>query len=66
MVKRVVFGDVANERVAALTDLSAREFLILVILAVAVLAVGIWPHPIVQAMDPTIGQLLTHVQQSKL
>jgi NADH-quinone oxidoreductase subunit M len=66
MVKRVVFGDVTNERVAALTDVSAREFWVLVILAVAVLAVGIWPHPIVQAMDPTIGQLLTHVQQSKL
>jgi NADH-quinone oxidoreductase subunit M len=66
MVKRVVFGAVANDHVAELPDVSAREFWMLMVLAVAVLIVGIWPAPIVSAMDPTLGALLDHVVQSKL
>jgi len=66
MVKRVVFGAVANDHVADLPDVSAREFWMLMVLAVAVLIVGIWPAPIVSAMDPTLGALLDHVVQSKL
>jgi len=66
MVKRVVFGEVANEHVAELTDVSSREFWMLMVLAVAVLIVGIWPAPIVGAMDTTLGALLDHVAQSKL
>jgi NADH-quinone oxidoreductase subunit M len=66
MIKRVLFGEVANEGVASLEDVSAREFWMLMVLAVAVLAVGIWPAPLVDAMDASIGQLLIHVGQSKL
>ena len=66
MVKRVVFGDVANPNVAALKDVSAREFWMLMVLAVAVLIVGVWPNPVVKAMDQTLGSVLTHVVQSKL
>jgi NADH-quinone oxidoreductase subunit M len=66
MVKRVVFGDVANANVAALQDVNAREFWMLMVLAVAVLLVGVWPNPLVQSMDQTLGSLLTHVVQSKL
>ena len=66
MVKRVVFGEVANSDVAELTDVNAREFWMLMVLAVAVLIVGIWPAPIVSAMDTTLGALLEHVAQSKL
>jgi NADH-quinone oxidoreductase subunit M len=66
MVKRVVFGAVANDHVAELPDVSAREFWMLMVLAVAVLVVGIWPAPIVSAMDTTLGALLEHVVQSKL
>jgi len=66
MVKRVVFGEVANSHVAELTDVSAREFWMLMVLAVAVLIVGIWPAPLVSAMDTTLGALLDHVAQSKL
>jgi NADH-quinone oxidoreductase subunit M len=66
MIKRVVFGEVANEGVASLTDVNAREFWMLMVLAVAVLIVGVWPAPIVDAMDATLGQLLNHVVQSKL
>jgi NADH-quinone oxidoreductase subunit M len=66
LVKRVVFGAVGNENVASLSDVGAREFLILAVLAVAVLLVGIWPAPLVGAMDQTLGHLLTQVMQSKL
>jgi NADH-quinone oxidoreductase subunit M len=66
MVKRVVFGEVANDQVAALDDVSAREFWMLMVLAVAVLIVGVWPAPLVDVMDATLGQLLNHVVQSKL
>jgi NADH-quinone oxidoreductase subunit M len=66
MVKRVVFGDVANEGVASLKDVGAREFWMLMVLAVAVLLVGVWPAPLVDVMDASVGQLLNHVVQSKL
>jgi NADH-quinone oxidoreductase subunit M len=66
MIKRVLFGEVANEGVASLEDVSAREFWMLMVLAVAVLIVGIWPAPLVDAMDASIGQLLIHVGQPKL
>src|SRR5262245_56986357 len=66
MIKRVVFGEVANDGVASLTDVSAREFWMLMVLAVAVLIVGVWPAPLVNVMDASVGQLLTHVVQSKL
>jgi NADH-quinone oxidoreductase subunit M len=66
MVKRVVFGEVANSHVAELEDVNAREFWMLMVLAVAVLIVGIWPAPFVTAMDSTLGALLEHVGRSKL
>jgi NADH-quinone oxidoreductase subunit M len=66
MVKRVVFGEVANQHVAELEDVSSREFWMLMVLAVAVLLVGLWPAPLVEAMDQTLNQLLNHVLQSKL
>jgi NADH-quinone oxidoreductase subunit M len=66
MVKRVIFGEVANAHVAELTDVNAREFWMLAVLAIAVLIVGVWPAPLVTAMDSTLGALLEHVVQSKL
>lgn len=66
MVKRVVFGEVANDGVASLTDVNAREFWMLMVLAGAVLLIGVWPAPLIDAMEQTLGQLLIHVTQSKL
>jgi NADH-quinone oxidoreductase subunit M len=66
MIKRVVFGEVANSHVAELTDVGAREFWMLMVLAAAVLIMGIWPAPIVDRMDASIGELLMHVGQPKL
>ena len=66
MVKRVVFGEVANDRVAALQDIGGREFLVLGILAVAVLLLGVWPAPLVDVTETSIGHLLEHVIRGKL
>ena len=66
MVKRVVYGPVANDHVAALQDVGAREMTFLVILAVAVLAMGLFPNPLQQAINPTLQELLRHVAQSKI
>jgi NADH-quinone oxidoreductase subunit M len=66
MVKRVYFGDVANDNVKALTDINGREFLMLAILAVAVLWMGLHPKPVTDAMNPSVSELLRHVAVSKI
>ena len=66
LVKRVVFGEVVHEGVATLKDINARETLILGVLAVAVLALGLYPAPLVDVMHASIDNLIQHVIQSKL
>ncbi|MBS0321438.1 MAG: NADH-quinone oxidoreductase subunit M [Proteobacteria bacterium] len=66
MYKRVMFGAVANANVAALKDLSKREFWLLAVLAVAVLAMGLYPKPFIDVMHVSVENLLAHVAQSKL
>ncbi len=66
MYKRVIYGKVANEKVAALTDLSAREILFFALLALAVLVVGVWPFPILDVMHASVENLLQQVSVSKI
>lgn len=66
MVKRVVFGDVANDHVAELRDVNAREFWMLMALAGLVLLMGIWPAPFVDVMQVSVDELLRHVATPKL
>ncbi|MCC7327403.1 MAG: NADH-quinone oxidoreductase subunit M [Burkholderiales bacterium] len=66
MYKRVLYGEVANARVAALTDLNRREFWLLATLAAAVLFMGIWPKPFIDVMHVSVVDLLAHVAKSKL
>ena len=66
MVKRVYFGDVANEDVRALADLNGREFLMLALLALAVLWMGLYPKPFTDVMNVSVAELLKHVAASKL
>ena len=66
MFKRVYLGPVTNEDVKALTDINAREFLMLALLAVAVLYMGIYPKPFTDVMDASVMDLLKHVAMSKL
>jgi len=66
MYKRVIFGGVANNHVAGLSDLGPREFLVLGLLAVAVLAMGLWPFPFSDVLHTSVDGLLNHVTHSKL
>jgi NADH-quinone oxidoreductase subunit M len=66
MYKRVVFGEVANQKVAALSDVSAREFWVLAALAAAVLLMGIWPKPFTDVSEASVRALLEHVAVSKV
>lgn len=66
MVKRVYFGAVANDNVRVLKDISAREFLMLGILAVAVLYMGVHPKPFTDVMNASVSAFLQHVAVSKL
>jgi NADH-quinone oxidoreductase subunit M len=66
MYKRVYFGDVANDDVKALQDINAREFTMLAILAVAVLAMGLYPKPFTDVMHVSVTELLQHVARPKL
>ena len=66
LVKRVIFGAVANEHVATLQDVNAREFIVLGVLALAVLTLGVWPAPLLEVMRPTVENLVQQVLVSKL
>jgi NADH-quinone oxidoreductase subunit M len=66
MIKRVYLGPVANDHVKELTDINSREFVMLGLLAIAVLAMGIFPKPFTDVMDVSVAELLKHVAISKL
>ena len=66
MYKRVIFGAIANDHVRDLKDINAREFLVLALLAIAVLGMGIFPAPFTEIMHVSVSDLLKHVAVSKL
>ena len=66
MYKRVIFGAVANDHVAKLKDIGAREFLVLALLALAVLGMGLYPQPFTEVMHASVNALLQHLAVSKL
>jgi NADH-quinone oxidoreductase subunit M len=66
MVKRVIFGPVANDKVAALQDLNPREFLVLGVLALSVVLLGIWPAPLLNMMEASMQHLLRQLLTSKI
>jgi NADH-quinone oxidoreductase subunit M len=66
MYKRVMFGAVANDRVAALVDLNPREFVVLGLLAAAVLFMGLYPLPFTEVMHASVAELLRHLAASKI
>lgn len=66
MYKRTIFGEITNPEVNEMKDINAREFLILAVLAVAVLGMGLWPHPFIEVVHRAADQLIAHVAQSKI
>ncbi|MCL6556747.1 MAG: NADH-quinone oxidoreductase subunit M [Burkholderiales bacterium] len=65
LVKRVVFGPIVHPQVAQMPDVSPREFLVLALVALAVLGMGIYPAPFTAVMHASVEQLLAHVAESK-
>jgi len=65
MYKRVIFGEVANDHVAKLKDLNHREFIVLGLLAAAVLWMGVYPLPFTEVMHASVNDLLRHVAAVK-
>lgn len=66
LVKRVIYGEVANDNVAKLQDLNRREFWLLGVLAFAVLLLGVYPAPLLEVLDASVDNLVQHIAQSKL
>ena len=66
MVKRVIFGAVANDHVAKLDDINRREFSILALLAAAVIYMGVNPKPFTDIMHASVAHLVKHVAKSKI
>ena len=66
MIKRVVYGEITNEKVKTLVDVNGREKLVLGVLAVCVLGLGIYPLPLLEVMHSTVVNLLQHAATSKL
>ena len=66
MVKRVYLGPILNDDVKTLSDINAREFLMLSLLAAAVLWMGVYPKPFPDVMNASVTQLLQHVALSKI
>ena len=65
MIKRVVFGEVANEKVAALEDLDTRELIALGGMGLAVIVLGLYPDPLVEMMEPSLDELARRVLAGK-
>jgi NADH-quinone oxidoreductase subunit M len=66
LIKRVIFGAVGNERVAQMQDLNGREFLVLGVLALAVVGIGVWPAPMLRMMEASVQHLLQQMLSSKI
>lgn len=66
MVKRVIFGDIANHHVAELKDINTREGAMLLLFAAGVLALGVYPKPLTDLMDSSVTQLVAQLGSTKL
>jgi NADH-quinone oxidoreductase subunit M len=66
LVKRVLWGDITNERVAAMKEINGREAFVLIAFAAAVLALGIWPQPLIHLMDASVSQLVQQLAVHKI
>ena len=66
LVKRIVWGVAPSKEAAAMPKLTAREGWVLTAFAVAVLAMGVYPWPLMHLMDSSVAQLVTHLMTSKV
>jgi NADH-quinone oxidoreductase subunit M len=61
MYRRVVYGPVANQHIAHLSDIDGREYFMLALLAIAVIVLGVWPQPLLHIMDASVLDLVARL-----
>ena len=66
LVKRVVFGEIGNAKVATMKDLDMREWIVLGAFGIGVLAIGVYPKPLTDLMEPAVLQLVQQLSHAKL
>ncbi|MEO5628822.1 MAG: NADH-quinone oxidoreductase subunit M, partial [Thermomonas sp.] len=66
LTKRVIWGEVGNAHVAALEDINMREWIVLGVFAIGVIALGVYPKPLTDLMEPSIAQLASQLAATKL
>jgi len=66
LVKRVIFGDIANNNVAQLQDLNKREFGMMAVLALLVIGLGVWPQPLTDVMAVSLEHLVDLASHTKM
>jgi len=66
MVKRVLWGDITNPHVAEMKEINGRETFVLIAFAAAVLALGVWPQPLVHLMDTSVSHLVQQLAIHKI
>ena len=66
MYKRVIFGDIRHPAVKEMKDINAREFVILAVLAVAVLGMGLLPEPFIAVIHQAADNLMAQIAHSKI
>lgn len=66
LYKRVFFGKIEHEYIATFDDLHGTEATVMTILAIAVIALGVYPEPLLNMMHASVGHLLTLSNTTKL
>jgi NADH-quinone oxidoreductase subunit M len=66
LVKRVIFGKVESPRVAKMQDMNLREWIVLGTFAAGVLAIGIYPKPLVSLMDGAVREIVQNLMLAKV
>ncbi len=66
MIKRVIFGEVGNAHVEELKDVNVREFIVLAVLAVAVLGMGLYPRLFGDVLHESVNDLIRMAAATKL
>ena len=64
LYRKVVFGALEKENLETITDMNKREIAILAPLIVLTVFFGVYPAPIIDAMDASVTQLIDQYQAS--
>jgi NADH-quinone oxidoreductase subunit M len=66
LVKRIIWGDVTSEKVATMKDINMRETIVLTVFGIFVLAIGIWPEPLIHLMGASVSHLVDQLAVTKV